>query len=189
MPYTDVEFKFKKIGRNVQIGHNVYFRYPDLVEIGDNVIIDDFGYFTAAVTIGSYVHIGPHCSVIGGRKSRLIINDFATVAARGSFACGSDSYLGDGMTSSTVPPEYLAPTTYGTIELKSHAILGTNVVVHPDVTIGEGAAVGSMSLVTGDLEPWGIYVGIPCRRIKDRPSETILKYEQEIRRRIAAGSL
>ena len=46
MGYTDVEYKFKKIGKNVQIGKNVYFRYPEEVEIGDNVIIDEFCYFT-----------------------------------------------------------------------------------------------------------------------------------------------
>lgn len=189
MAYTDVEFKFRKIGRNVQIGRNVYFRYPDLVEIGDNVIIDDFGYFTTALTIGSFVHIGPHCSVIGGRSSRLIVNDFATISARCSFACGSDSYAGDGMTSSTVPKEYLAKTTYSTVEMKKHSILGTGVVVHPAVTIEEGVAVGSMTLVTESLEPWGIYVGIPARRIRERPSDVILGYEAELRQRIAEGTL
>ncbi len=43
----------------------------------------------------------------------------------------------------------------------------------PALTIGEGTAVGSMSLVTKDLEEWGIYAGIPCRRIKERRKDLI----------------
>lgn len=27
MPYTDLEYKFKRIGKNVRIGRNVYFCY------------------------------------------------------------------------------------------------------------------------------------------------------------------
>jgi acetyltransferase-like isoleucine patch superfamily enzyme len=36
MPYTDFNFKFRKIGKNVEIGDNVYFKYPELIEIGNN---------------------------------------------------------------------------------------------------------------------------------------------------------
>ena len=36
--------QLKKIGKNVIIGKTVRIRYPELVEIGDNVIIDDFTY-------------------------------------------------------------------------------------------------------------------------------------------------
>ena len=63
MSYTDVKYKFKKIGRNVQLGKNIYFRYPEKIEIGDNVIIDDFSYFSTSLVIEDYVHISPFCSV------------------------------------------------------------------------------------------------------------------------------
>ena len=35
--------------------------------------------------------------------------------------------------------------------------------------IGEGAFVGAQALVTHDLEPWGVYVGSPARKIGERP--------------------
>ncbi|MHB0896064.1 MAG: acyltransferase, partial [Spirochaetales bacterium] len=81
MPYTDVEWKLKKIGKNVQIAKNVYFRYPEETIIGDNVIIDEFCYFTTSLTIGNNVHIAPMCSVIGGKSSKLIMEDFSGMAA------------------------------------------------------------------------------------------------------------
>jgi galactoside O-acetyltransferase len=165
----------------VQIGRNVYFRYPGDVEIGDNVIIDEFSYFTTAARIGSHVHIAPHCSIIGGRASTFVMEDFATLAAGGRVVCGSDSYLGDGMVNTTIPPEYRASVEITTVTIGRHAAVGTGCVIHPGVTIGEGAAVGSMSLVTKDLDPWGVYIGVPARWVRERQREIILGHERTMR--------
>jgi galactoside O-acetyltransferase len=105
MAFTDLKFKFKKIGNNVEIGSNVYFRYPELVEIGDNVIIDEFCYFTTALNIGNYVHIGPHCTSIGGRNSKLIMSDFSGLSAGCRIICGSDDYK-NGLTNPNIPNEF-----------------------------------------------------------------------------------
>ena len=42
----------------------------------------------------------------------------------------------------------------------------------PGVTIGEGALVGSNAFVNKDLEPWGIYVGSPVKKIGEREKPT-----------------
>jgi acetyltransferase-like isoleucine patch superfamily enzyme len=36
-----------------------------------------------------------------------------------------------------------------------------------------------MSLVTKDLDPWGVYVGIPAKRIRDRKKE-LLEMEKQL---------
>ncbi len=54
---------------------------------------------------------------------------------------------------------------------------------HPGVTIGEGTVVGSGSIVTRDLEPWGVYMGSPARRVKDRPPGRIPELEAELMRK------
>ena len=41
-------------------------------------------------------------------------------------------------------------------------------MVFPNLIIPEGVAVGACSLVTKSLDEWGIYVGVPVKRIKDR---------------------
>ncbi|MCR5303076.1 MAG: acyltransferase, partial [Lachnospiraceae bacterium] len=53
------------------------------------------------------------------------------------------------------------------------AYIGANCTLLPGVTIGEGAVVGANALVTKDLEPWGIYVGSPAKKIgeREKPSE------------------
>jgi len=55
-------------------------------------------------------------------------------------------------------------------------------VVLPGVTVGVGSSVGAMTLCNKDLEPWGMYVGIPARRIKERSREILAlvdQFEQE----------
>lgn len=178
MGYTDVNYKFKKIGKNVEIGRNVYFRYPELVEIGNNVIIDEFCYFTTELKIGSYVHIAPHCTVIGGKKGKLIMEDFSGLASGCRVICCSDNFYGDGLTNPTVPEKYKSSIKYNEIRIKKHAVIGTACVIHPGVIIGEGAAIGSMSLITKDIEDWSINIGIPAKKIKERERNTILEYEK-----------
>ena len=43
--------------------------------------------------------------------------------------------------------------------------------------------MGSMSLVNRSAEPWGIYVGIPARRVKER-SRKLLEYCAEFERQL-----
>ena len=59
------------------------------------------------------------------------------------------------------------------VVIEKDAFLGTNVVIHPDVTIGEGAIIGSNSLVVKDIEPWSINVGSPCKKIGERPKVVV----------------
>ena len=181
MAFYDVKYKFKRIGKNVFIGTNVYFRYPEHVEIGDNVIIDEFCYFTTRMCIGNYVHISPHCSVIGGKKAEFIIGDFAGLSAGCRIVCSSDDYLGSGLTNPSIPEEFRAKVKYSSVTLQKHVVIGTGCVILPGIVVAEGSAVGAMSLINKNLDAWGVYHGIPAVRRKDRPSENILKLEQKLR--------
>lgn len=174
MSYTDLTYKFKKIGKNVEIGRNVYFRYPDEVEIGNDVIIDDFCYFTTSVKLGNNIHIGPGCTVIGGKSSKFIMDNFSGMAAGTRVICSSDDFIKGPFTNPTIPIEYRPYCKVSSVHIKEHAILGTNTVIHAGIIIGEGAATGSFTLVTKDLEPWGVYTGIPSKKIKERPKNYIL---------------
>lgn len=46
--------------------------------------------------------------------------------------------------------------------------LGPRVIVLPGCTIGEGAVVGAGAVVTKDIEPFSINVGIPAKKIGER---------------------
>jgi galactoside O-acetyltransferase len=173
--------RLQKCGVDVRIGANVVISYPELVSIADHVAIDDCTYITTSLDIGSYVHIGPHCSIIGGRTGRCVMEDFSGLAAGCRLVCVSGDFFGSGLLHPLVPPAYRGELKGAPINLKKFAILGTGGVVHPGVTFGEGAAVGSSSLVLENLDPWSVYFGVPARYYRRREKLTLLKYEEEIR--------
>ena len=149
------------------------------LSIKDYSQIDDFVFINAGskTEIGMFVHIASFTSVIGGGE--FIMEDFSGLSAGCRIITGSDDFSGGGLTNPTVPPEY-TNVKKSFVRIKRHVIIGTNVTILPGVTIGEGAAVGAGCIVRHDLEPWGIYVGQDCKRIKNRPSNLILELEEKL---------
>ena len=89
----------------------------------------------------------------------------------------SDDYSGESLTNPMLPDKF-RNVMEGAVTIKKHSIIGTGSTILPNVTIGEGCSVGSMSLVNKSIDAWGIYVGIPCKRIKER-KKTLLELEKE----------
>ncbi|MFZ5959090.1 acyltransferase [Pseudomonas knackmussii] len=169
---------FKHVGENVRIFPGAKIIGCENIHIGSNVIIDDFVliYATAPVYIGSYVHIASYVSITGGAA---VLEDFSALSSGTRIIAGSDDFLGGGLTNPTVPAQYRS-VKRSFVHLGRHALVGTNCSILPGVHIGEGTAVGANSVVGKSLEPWGVYLGAPARRLKARESETILRLEREL---------
>jgi galactoside O-acetyltransferase len=178
--------RLKKCGKNVLIGRTVRIRYPELVEIGDNVIIDDFTYISTALVIDDNVHIAAGCKLIGGRSALVKFGSFSTLAPNVVLAAGSDDYIG-GLATPMVPYEYKGEFDVGVIEIGRHSIVGANAVVLPKVKFNEGSALGALSLAKRDLDAWGLYAGVPAKMIKRRDKQRILQMEREFLARHANG--
>lgn len=54
----------------------------------------------------------------------------------------------------------------GKIVIKDDAWIGAGSIILPGVTIGEGAVVGAGAVVTKDVPPYTVVVGVPARPIK-----------------------
>ena len=91
---------------DVRIASTVVIRYPEVVSIGDHVAIDDFTYITTSTEVGSYVHIGPHCSIIGGKQAQCFMEDFSGLAAGCRLVCASGDLFGGGLMHPWVPAAY-----------------------------------------------------------------------------------
>ena len=170
----------KKTGENVFISASVEIRRPALVSIGSNSALDTGLYLTTGAEIGDYVHIAPYATIIGGAEAMLYMDHFSSLAAGARVICGSDEHLGYGFPGPTIPLKYHDRVTFAPVRLEKFANVGTNVVIMPGVTLGEGCVVGACSLVNKDLEPWTIYVGVPARPVKIRPRERMLAHAQEM---------
>lgn len=175
---TDVA-RFARTAEHVTVWPQAKIVFPDRIWIGDHVIVDDFVLMIpgARAAIGSYVHVASFCSITGGGE--FVLDDFSGLSAGCRLITGSEDFTGESLTNPTVPAEF-RNVTRSFVRIGRHAILGTNVVVMPGVSIGEGASVGANSLVNRDLEPWTINVGTPARAVKGRPRDAILRLEREL---------
>jgi galactoside O-acetyltransferase len=61
-------------------------------------------------------------------------------------------------------------------------------MVFPGVAIAEGCSVGAMTLVNKSTQPWGIYLGNPARRVKERKRD-LLELEKKFLEEIKNDSL
>ncbi len=182
MGYTDILYKLKHVGENVHISSNAYIRYPELVEIGNNVVIDEFVHITTALKMNDFIHIGPHVSIIGGRNSQLIMEDFSGLMAGARIVCTTDDLSGKNLTSITIPTKFRPDATHSVVKIGRHGIVGTNSVVLPGVEIGDGSVIGTMSLAIKNVPAWGIYFGIPVRKIDNRDKKTLLLEEENFKK-------
>lgn len=70
----------------------------------------------------------------------------------------SSYYLGDVYTDN--------PSKIEDVHICKNAAIGMNFMIMPGVTIGEGAVIGSGSLVTKDIPAWTVAAGRPARVIR-----------------------
>ncbi len=172
-------FGFKSLGRNVQIAKNCTIISLENIVIGDNVRIDGYTTISAAgghLTLGSYIHIGGFCFLSAG--AGLAMADFSGLSQGVRIYTKTDDYSGQALTNPTVPARFLN-VKGGPVSLGRHVIIGSSSVVLPNLTIGDGASVGALSLVNKSLAEWGVYFGTPARRLSDRSRE-MLKMETEL---------
>lgn len=170
------EMRFKSIGKNVKISDKASIYDADKIEIGDNSRIDDFCVVSGKVSIANFVHIAPFCLLAGGEKG-IFMEDFSGLAYAGHIFSQSDDYSGESLTNPMIPAQYKFQKK-AAVTIKKHVIIGARSMVFPGVTVAEGCSVGAMSLVTKDTQPWGVYVGIPARRLKERKKD-LLQFEKE----------
>jgi acetyltransferase-like isoleucine patch superfamily enzyme len=159
----------------------------DNFSVGEHSQIDDFAFVNAGkmCTIGRFVHIASFVSIIGGGE--FSIDDFAGLSAGCRVITGTDDYMGPFLTNPTVPREF---TNYqiSQVVIGKHAIIGTNVVIFPGVTIGEGVAVAACAVVRRYLPPWGVYGGEPLRRIGERDRAAILEKRRLLLEKLEPGA-
>ena len=164
---TDVG-RIKSLGPGVRIYEMAKIARPEVVEIGEGTQVDDFVFINggSGVTIGCYNHIASFVSVVGGGK--LITHDYVGIAAGARIVTGTHHY-GGGQRISPLILEEEQCVIRGIVVLEADVFVGTNAIIHPNVTIGEGAIIGSGGLVLKDVEPWTINVGVPVKVIGYRP--------------------
>jgi dTDP-4-amino-4,6-dideoxy-D-glucose acyltransferase len=168
---------FNSTGKNLFISERASFYNPAKISLANNIRIDDFCVLSAGsggISLGNYIHIGVFSSLIGAGKITLC--DFCNISSRVSVYSSNDDYSGSAMTNPILPIQY-TNVTHADVFMNKHVIVGSGSVILPGVTLGEGTAIGALSLVKHDCTAFGIYAGNPLRLIKARKRD-LLKLEE-----------
>ncbi|MGA0585915.1 acyltransferase [Dyella sp. KRB-257] len=174
------EAGFGGFGEDVRISRKASFYGAERIRLGNHVRIDDFCVLSAGkrgIAIGDRVHIAVYSSLIG--EGRIQLCDYANISSRVSIYSSNDDYSGETMTNPMVPGAYTG-VQHADVVIGRHVIVGSGSVILPGVELGEGAAIGALSLVRESCEPFSIYAGTPARRIGER-KRTLLELERKLR--------
>jgi len=159
---------FKQMGRNCLIDYGVRIDGPENISISEYVWIDrHVSLFSRVgfITIGRRCHIA--CSVISGGGG-VFIGDYVGIA-RGAQIYSFSEVPRDGkrMCGPMMPDEFEA-LVMKPVRIEKDAFIGSNAVILPGVTIGEGAVVAANSLITRNVEPYDIVMGVPAKCVGKR---------------------
>ena len=153
-----------------------------------NIIVGDYTYYDDFEDVMNFEkNVKYHFDFTG---DKLIIGKFCLIASNVTFIMNGANHLTDAIT--TYPfaifgngwENAMEGKTYpskGNIVVGNDVWIGYNTTIMAGVTVGDGAIIGTNSIVTKDVEPYAIVGGNPAKLIKKRFSEEEIKDLLEIK--------
>ncbi|HET8568179.1 MAG TPA: hypothetical protein VFM93_04265 [Candidatus Limnocylindria bacterium] len=171
------------------VSPNIRVRHPELFEVGEDSIVDDYCYFSTRVRIGRCSHVAASCTVGGGSRFSFVLGDLSSLSSGVRIWCASDDFARDIVT--VIPRGIDDPKRHsivGDVIFGDLTAVGANSVVMPDNRIPEGTVIGALSYVPPRtaFEPWSVYAGIPVRRVGARDREAVLAQARSLRAALGA---
>ena len=146
-----------------------------------NIIVGDYTYYDDPADPLSFEdNVLYHFDFMG---DKLIIGKFVQIAAGIKFIMnGANHYLG-GYSSfpfilfkSYWPNVPFADTSKGDTLIGNDVWIGNSVTFMPGVKIGDGAVIGTNSVVTKDIEPYSVVAGNPAKLIRKRFDDDTIEF-------------
>ncbi len=182
---------FGGIGRSCLIDKNVRIAIPSKIFLGDRVFIGEYSYIDpksgrSKITLGNDVYISRLCRISGGGSEdyvgEVIIGDSVHVGQNcfldgtGKLKIGKDSLLGPNVVILTGNHGFRNPNVLIRLQgilprpttIEENVWVGANAIILDGITIGKGSVVGAGSVVTKDIPPYSIAVGVPAKIIGQR---------------------
>jgi len=155
---------FQKIGTNVIFENGILVFHPENIEIGNNV------------------YIGHRTILKGYRKNKFIIGNNTWIGQNSFFHSAGGIQIGKNvgigpmvkiLTSNHKDENIERPIIFNDLEFKKVIIedncdIGIGAIILPGVTIGKVAIIGAGAVVTKDIPPYSVAVGVPAKVIRHR---------------------
>lgn len=155
------------IDSNCSIGPHAVIYYD--VEIGNNTLIGDGATIREMVKIGHHCIIGRYVTINYDTKigNHTKIMDMAHIT--GKVLVGDNVFIS--MMVSNANDNNLIERLYNEDsiqgpEIDDDASIGVGAILLPGVKIGKGALVGAGAVVTKDVEPFTVVMGVPAQFVR-----------------------
>jgi uncharacterized protein (TIRG00374 family) len=181
----------RAVGRGTVLNASVTLRHSYKISIGKRCVIDEYCLLSAqgddnsSITIGDEVLLS-RGTIVKTRNGSIHIGDYANIGSNCRFASTSSITLGRHVLFANdcaiglinhrsdlldVPIMYQGFIDRGGVVIEDDVWLGAGVIVLDGVRIGKGSIIGALSLVTQDIPPYSIAVGIPAKVIRSRTAK------------------
>ena len=182
------------VGKNVIFGCNTVIRHPRKVHIGNNVLIDDncvldskgIGNRGISISDGVFigrntnlscksgdielqenVNIGYNCTIFSANR---VVIEKDTIIAGYCYLVGGEGYHLDKRPTPIAQNPIIDSDQI--LQLGVGCWIGAQCTVFNGVTVEDGAVVAAGSVVTRNVESYGIFGGTPAKKIKSRPNRS-----------------
>lgn len=185
---------FRRCGAGVVFGRDLVIRNPQLISLGENVILDDDcvidgrGAGPAGIEIGDRtilgrgvsvqakigpIRIGPDCDI--GMHS--VIHSQGGVDIGAAVVLGGGCKISGGVfqtsrgtsgTGGEMTEREQTRWTKGPIRIGNRCLVGFGSLFLDGVEIGEGAVIGAGSVLNASVPAWSIAAGVPGRILRMR---------------------
>lgn len=167
--YGWIMYSLERLGRSPFQKYRIFIlRHIYMMDLGKNVVI----YHGFHIRAPWNIHIG----------KGTIIGDGASLDGRNCI------YIGENVNISTDcyiyteqhdidDPYFESKQSGGAVVVGDRAWLSSRTTILPRVTVGEGAVLASGALATKDLDSYGIYGGIPSKKIGERSRDLRFKFD------------
>lgn len=156
--------QFNYLGENVIFEKGILVFHPETIEIYNNV------------------YIGHNTIIKGYYNSRFIIREGTWIGQQCFFHSAGDIVIGKNVgigpavkiiTSFHKEEGINKPILHSSIScapvhIDDDVDIGIGAIILPGVTIGKGAQIGAGAVVTGNIKPYSVAIGVPAKIMKMR---------------------
>ena len=171
-----VRIKGVELGQDVRLGPGVDFNLggnyrntlrpagaKGRIRVGDQGWIEKGAVlwaFDGSIRTGTNVFLGPYVTIYGHGGVEIgdqtLVSMHATILSSNHAVPGREKVI-------RAQPDILLPTKIG-----RDVWIGANAVILGGVKIGDGCVIGAGSVVTKDLPPYSVAMGVPARVVRSR---------------------
>ncbi|MEM8831456.1 MAG: acyltransferase [Cyanobacteria bacterium P01_G01_bin.19] len=148
--FRDVQINSTGKGNNIKLGNSVCLDSGVIIRTHDG----------GQVEIGEHTYIGPYSSLVGHGK--IEIGKDCRIASHCSICAHNYNF---NETATAIRKQGI---NFKGITIEDDCWLGSGVRVVDGVTIAQGSVIGTGAVVTKDIPPYSIAVGVPAKVVSKR---------------------